>query len=134
QSINYDNSQLFIKMKEGKATPSSYLIKKVKHLFNDVYLVQTSDAMKLQSELKGHQDVMYTEKNYYAGAKELPKTQVVLDIKNDISLGDSVFNDPDISRVWAFNDASEEGISVNKAYANPLNRTQSDIVVAVVDT
>lgn len=135
QAINYDNTQLFIKMKEGKTTPNSHLIKKAKHLFNDIYLVQTFDAMKLQSELKDNQDVLYTEKNYYSGAKEFPKIQEeVFDIKGIFSQTDSVFNDPDISRVWAFNDASKEGISVNKAYANPLNRTQTDIIVAVVDT
>src|SRR5690606_33375112 len=107
---------------------------KAKHLFSDIYLVQTSDAMKLQSELKDNQDVIYTEKNYYSGAKELPKAQEVFEIEGIFSRGDSLFNDPDISKVWAFKDANEEGISVNKAYANPLNRTQTDIIVAVVDT
>ncbi len=44
------------------------------------------------------------------------------------------FNDPYVGRIWAFRDASRNGVSVEKSYLTPLAREKSEIIVAVVDT
>lgn len=135
QEINYDNGQLFVKVKSGKTLEKTNLMKEVKHLFGDIYLVKTQDAMKLQENLKANDSVLYTEKNYYAGKKELPEAKALdASLFNTLTSADSLFNDPEVSKVWAFEDAKDNGISVNKAYRNALNKTQTEIIVAVVDT
>lgn len=133
QLSNYDRSQLFIKMKQGMKVPNHHLIKKTKHLFGDIYVVKTKDADKLALDLKHNKDVIYTERTYYSGKSTLPTEIISTQTESELS-NFSQFNDPLISKVWSFNDASENGVSVNKAYTYPINRAKEDIIVAVVDT
>lgn len=129
---NFDNSKLFIQVKDGMSVPQMELIQNSKHLFGNYYLVETSDATTLANELKNHVDVIGTEKNYYAGRDQLPKGE---SIKAQDFLGDfSAFNDPRVSRIWAFRDDVDNGVSVNKSYLRPLGIKKSPIIVAVVDT
>src|SRR5690606_14560081 len=44
------------------------------------------------------------------------------------------FNDPQAARVWAFNDASRNGVSVTRAYGELPSRASKTTIVAVVDT
>lgn len=127
----FDNSKLFIKLVEGEEMPKNSLIQKSKHLFNNNYLVQTSDAVALQKSLKDSPEVVSTEKNYYAGERELPKKQFN---KNNDFYFFAAFNDPKVGRIWAFNSSESNGVSVNKSYLSPLGVKKSDIIVAVVDT
>ena len=128
----FDNSRLFVKLSENSKMPQSVLIKKVKHLFANNYLVMTSDASKLEKELYTNSSVAFTEKNYLAGKRELPKPTFN---KGDIEIFNfATFNDPLVGRIWSFNDSSSNGVSVEKAYLSPLGTTKEDIIVAVVDT
>lgn len=129
---SFDNSKLFIKLKPGAQLPKSELMGKTKHLFGDNYLVTTTDAVKLEKQLKKLNSITSTQKNYYAGSRELP---AVTHNKNDVQIDFfSAFNDPKVGRVWAFNDAAKNGVSVNKSYLAPLNVEKEQIIVAVVDT
>ncbi len=128
----FDNTRLFVKIKDGKSLPNSSLVKSVKHLFKNNYLVKTSDAVKLADALKKNQDVISTEKNYYAGVKELPQVSTVKG--NDPVQVFEYFNDPKVGRVWSFSDANKNGVSVNKSYLAPLGVDKEEIIVAVVDT
>ncbi len=128
----FDNSKLFVKLKDGKAFPNSTYIKSVKHLFGDNYLVDTTNATKLAEEFAQDLSILKTEKNYYAGKRILPKTEplqksVELDIFN-------AFNDPKVGRVWSFRDAGGNGVSVDKSYLSPLGTEKENMIVAVVDT
>jgi len=128
----FDNSRLFVKLSENSKMPQSVLIKKVKHLFANNYLVMTSDASKLEKELYTNSSVAFTEKNYLAGKRELPKPTFN---KGDVEIFNfATFNDPLVGRIWSFNDSSSNGVSVEKAYLSPLGTTKEDIIVAVVDT
>lgn len=128
----FDNSRLFIKVKPGEMLPKSKLIKSIKHLFGEHYLVQTSDAVALEQELEQNLNVLRTEKNYYAGAQKLPEVEFN---KGNEPLGNfAAFNDPQVGRIWAFDDASNNGVSVNKSYLSPLGTQKDEIIVAVVDT
>lgn len=128
-----DNTQLFIKLKENVTMPQSLLIKKSTYLFNNNYLVKTTNANELARQLKNNADVISTEKNYYAGARILPKVTPIK--QNELPKGDySAFNDPKVNRIWLFEDDNKNGVSVNKTYLSPFQLNKEEIIVAVVDT
>ena len=129
---NFDNTRLFVKLKEGSNLPQHKLIKSAKHLFGQNYLVSTTDAVLLESELKQDLRILRTEKNYFSGTKEFPKIDTSKSMEEIFNFG--AFNDPRVGRVWAFNDANKNGVSVNKSYLSPLGVQKEDIIVAVVDT
>ena len=129
----FDNTKLFIKIKEGSNIPQSNLIKSTKHLFTNNYIVSTSDAVKLQSELSVNPTIISTEKNYFAGKRVLPEVSTVK-FNTEPMLNFAAFNDPRVGRIWSFSDASDKGVSVNKSYLSPLGVNKEEIIVAVVDT
>jgi subtilisin family serine protease len=128
----FDNTRLFVKITDAKALPTSSLIKSTKHLFGNNYIIQTTDAVKLQKLLNNSPEVMSTHKNYFAGKRTLPK--MTAQKKGSDIFNFAAFNDPKAGKVWAFNDASRQGISVNKTYLSPLGIQKEEIIVAVVDT
>ncbi|MFT6633209.1 MAG: subtilisin family serine protease [Bacteriovoracaceae bacterium] len=129
----FDNTKLFIKIKEGSNIPRSKLIKSTKHLFTNNYIVSTTDAVKLQNELSVNPGIISTEKNYFAGKRVLPEVSNVK-FNTEPMLNFAAFNDPRVGRVWSFSDASDKGVSVNKSYLSPLGVNKEEIIVAVVDT
>ena len=128
----FDNTKLFIKVKAGANVPQSQLILSTKHLFGDHYLVETTDAKSLAEDLKSNLNILRTEKNYYAGAQELPKLETAK--SNTALFNFGAFNDPKVGNVWSFNDAAKNGVSVNKSYLSPLGVQKEAVIVAVVDT
>lgn len=127
-----DNTQLFVKLNKNKAMPSSALIKSSKKLFGSLYLVQTSDANALKAQLENSDAIAYTENNTFHGVQEIPSVEP-LSTKAKFSAS-AAFNDPKVSQIWAFNDKSRNGVSVETAYMNPIQRNKSEVIVAVVDT
>lgn len=127
----FDNSKLFVKIKEGTNLPKSNLITGSKHLFNNNYLVTTTSAVDLETVLADSDSVISTEKNYYAGGAPLPKKQFTK--SNEFYLFNA-FNDPKVGRIWSFNNSESNGVSVNKSYLTPLGVQKEVIIVAVVDT
>lgn len=132
QEARFEKTKLFVKIKEGKALPSSKLIKSAKVLFGRNYLVTTEDVLELEKELSKSSQIEATERSYYAGGNKLPQ---VSKRKNDEThFVSDFFNDPYVGKVWAFRDASRNGVSVEKSYLSPIARQKSEIIVAVVDT
>ena len=132
QEARFEHDKLFVKIKQGASLPDIALIQEAKHLFGENYLVKTENANLLAQELKSNPAIVSTEKSYYAGKKKLP---VVSTVKNNEmpDFFDS-FNDPLAGRVWAFRDAQDHGVSVDRAYLSPLNIEKQEIIVAVADT
>ncbi len=127
-----DRHHVFVKIKEGENLPASDLILSSKPLFEQVLLVETSDALSLTRELSGNPSVEYVEENTYHGKAELPK-EVPAGLMME-SFGEQYFNDPQVSRIWSFADDSGNGISVNRAYSTVQAQAREDVIVAVVDT
>lgn len=133
----YHPHHLFIKMKSGEELVSSPLIKSSKKLFDNLYLVKTSSADKLESELKASEQIEYLQKDFYAEKRQMPKHEVLEESQllfkklqsYDFSMS---FNDPDVGRLWAFN--STAGLDVIGAYDALPSHTPREIIVAVVDT
>lgn len=132
QDVRFEKTKLFVKVKKGAQLPSSKLIKNSKHLFGENYLVTTDNAEALAKSLAGNPSIALTEKSYFAGSKKLPAPSKVKTGGFVAPL--DAFNDPKASKVWAFRDAEDNGVSVEKAYLSPLNIQKEEIIVAVVDT
>lgn len=133
---NYDDSRLFIELKDGAEMPKNEFIKNSKHLFNNIYSVNTSNLVKLEEELKGNSDVVRTQKNYKSETKVLPTAnKITKDFSKSFDFDfNSPFNDPKNSKVWAFRSASKHGVSADDYYLTPLSREKVTNIVAVVDT
>ncbi|MBT4790161.1 MAG: S8 family serine peptidase [Halobacteriovoraceae bacterium] len=131
-SPKIDSTRLFIKLKSGANMPESQLILKSKHLFKENYILTTTDAQSLALELAANRDIISTENNYYADAKQLPKEMHTK--ANDPVMNFNAFNDPKAGRVWSFASAAKNGVSVDKSYLSPLGLEKEEIIVAVVDT
>lgn len=133
----YHPNHLFIKMRDGQTLVESPLIKSSKKLFENLYLVKTTNADKLLSQLSKNPTIEYVERDYFAGKKSLPKHEVMdesdLLVKKILNYDfQTAFNDPEVGRLWAFN--STAGLSVFDTYANLPQYEPKEVIVAVVDT
>ena len=129
----FNQKRLLVKMKEGMNLPHLENSKRVRNLFGTLYLVQTDDLKKLQNELKKVNGIEYTEKDYFSGRKSLPSPSK-LEEEDQAIKAKSSFNDPQVSKVWAFKDASKHGVSVEQTYRENPTSQREEIIVAVVDT
>ncbi len=129
-------NHLFIKMKTGQGLVKSPLIKSAKRVLGSIYLVKTTKLEALSEELANNDSVEYAEKDYYGQKRMMPKLEVLEDaavlVKKFTQFDFTSFNDPEASKLWAFNSTS--GMSVNEAYDLLPNTQAQEIIVAVVDT
>ena len=133
QTIRFDQKTLFVKMNPGMEVPELKEIDQVDHLFGDNYVLTTKNVVALENKLLKLDSVARTEKNYFAGTRQLP--QVSFEKSNIKSFESQTFNDPQVGKIWAFKGSESNGISVEKAYTSALpNRAPEKIIVAVVDT
>ena len=131
QASSIDPNQLVIKMKSGKSLPKSIYIKTSRKLFENVYVVKTNNLIALEKTLKNNLEIEYTERNFKAEKRTLPLILKPQQFKLDTQ---SEFNDPRVGRIWSFNDALKNGVSVNSAYKSYGTAGTTPVIVAVVDT
>lgn len=134
-SERFHPNHLFIKMKQGQSLVKSPLIRSAKKVAKNIYLVKTRDALALESSLKSNSKIEYVQKDFYGDKKAMPKLEVLDEVQLQMMkvFNQSFsFNDPDVSKLWAFN--ASAGMDVNSSYSSLPNRTAEDIIVAVVDT
>jgi thermitase len=133
ESPKFDATKLIVKLNSNKGSlPKSKYITRVKNLFGNLYVFETTNLQRLERELNNNPNVEYVQKNFKAQKSEFPKTQTM---KAPLSFSSSrVFNDPKVSSIWSFNDATQNGVSVERSYLAPLARQKSPVIVAVVDT
>lgn len=135
-SERYHPNNLFIKMKDGQKLVKSPLIKNSKEIIDGLYLVKTEDADQLAQLLEKNQGVEYVERDYFAGKKAMPKLEkldpVEMQLKNILNFDFATFNDPEVSKLWAFN--AQAGMDVTGAYNNLPNWAPEEVIVAVADT
>ena len=113
QSIRFEQDTLFVKLKAGEELPASALIKDSKHLFGTVYQITTDHVILLENDLRSNAAVEYTEKSFFAGKQKLALPGNAIPASKAVFAG---FNDPQANKVWAFQDATRNGVSVIKAY------------------
>jgi thermitase len=129
-------NHLFVKMKPGQTLVESSLIKSSKKITDQIFLVKTNNVNALASEVKGLDSVEYIQKDYYSGKSAMPKHEVLepidYEIKKMMNFDFFSFNDPQMSKLWAFSDKG--GMDVAGAYNNLPNHAPAITIVAVVDT
>ena len=129
-------NHLFIKMKEGQSLVKSPLIKSSKRIIGQLFLVKTARPEALAQEIGSNEAIEYTEKDYFGEKIKMPKLEVLdhagILLKRFTEVNFASFNDPDASKLWAFN--STAGMNVSEAYDLLPNTSPKEIIVAVVDT
>lgn len=126
-------NELVVKLKPGQTFPNLKNIKSVQNLFENVYILRTSDLASVEAQLKNHSAVIYTERNYHSERTSLPTPMAGSIIEKKLN-SDSQFNDPQVGKIWSFNDAQKNGVSVNSAYKTYGTSNTTPVIVAVVDT
>jgi len=129
-------NNLFVKMKSGQHLAKSQAMKSVKKIIGGLYLVKTNKLEALKKELSSDSSVEYVQNDFYAEKAAMPKLEVLevstLAMKRFTEFNFVSFNDPDASKLWAFN--STAGMNVSDAY-DIISTSQSEpVIVAVVDT
>lgn len=135
EASSFDPDQLVVKMRPGQKLPTSLLIKSSKNLFENVYIVKTNNLVELEKKLKNNSTIEYIERSFRSEKTKLPTPQKIeLDTTELTPSPYSEFNDPQLSKVWSFKDAAENGVSVNASYKENGKSVDAPIIVAVVDT
>lgn len=103
-------------------------------LFGKTYLFDLAKKNENSFLSKAHAlSVEYIQKSQLGKRDHLPMP--VYSAGQDSSKAvSSVFNDPEVSRVWSFKDLEENGVSVERAYREFQSKDQKEVIVAVVDT
>ena len=128
-------TELVVKVKAGKTLPDFGSQSKVQNLFGNVYVIRNNDVSVLEKQLKNHPSVEYTERNYRAEKSPLPTpVPAPRPPEENKSMNAPQFNDPQVGKIWSFNDASQNGVSVNAAYKIHGTTATETITVNVVDT
>lgn len=126
-------NELVVKMKPGHSLPQLKNSQSVQNLFENVYVIRTHHLDAVEAELKNYSDILYTERNHRSQRKVLPVPVAAAPTEKNLNL-DAPFNDPQVGRIWSFNDAAKYGVSVNSAYKTYGTSNTSPVIVAVVDT
>lgn len=128
-------NELIVKIKDGQTMPKIKNIKNIQNLFGNIYVIRTNELKKVEDTLKNNPAVIYTERNHRSERKSLPMPFKDSAITSDQFKKDSsVFNDPQVAKVWSFKDANQNGVSVNAAYEQFGTSNTTPVIVAVVDT
>lgn len=131
---NYSPTELVVKLKPGKKLPQLTHINGVKNLFGNLYILHTDGSESVYEKLSKDSSVEYVERNFKADKNELPKPQKALPPMDMSLIQAGEFNDPQVGRIWSFQDAAKYGVSVNAAYKQYGTQSTQNIIVAIVDT
>ena len=125
--------RLVVKLKSGMELPKLSSIIRAQHFFGSTYVLYTQNAEALKQQFQDMSNTVYIEDEVHAGKRKLPEVEKLE--TPDFEKGNaSPFNDPKVSKIWSFDDRSDNGISINKTYAENATAPVEQIIVAVVDT
>lgn len=125
---------LVVKVKNKNKFEKEFSSEKYKNLFSNLYILR--DSTLSTDELKKNENVEYVEVEKRSEKRELA-TEVREVSAQEIQSFDknaSNHNDPMIPRVWSYNDASRNGMSVHEARVQFGLNPEATITVAVIDT
>ncbi len=139
-SLNTNPNRIILKMTKGMALPSSikdiHGVKKVKHFFGQNYVLYTNGNESIINIIRSYESVDRADFDTFANREALPTPTNVEKVPRTLekSRGE-LLNDPKLSRLWAFKDSDDNGMSVLKTYKEfGTVKNQEPIIVAVVDT
>lgn len=129
----FNPNRLLVKTQNSELLKELKNQTRIKHLFSQWYVLYTNDLQSLENELGTLKSPVIFERDYRGNKNKLPKPVIVED-KEVIGNKSAQFNDPQVGRVWSFEDARDHGSSVEKAYGANFTSASQEIIVAVVDT
>ncbi len=127
-------TELIVKLKDNTSRPNFGKETFVQNLFGNVYILRSPDLGAIERDLKANHNVEYVQRNQRALKNALPEVIVDNNQTHSKSNQASQFNDPKVNQIWSFDDASQNGISVNSAYKIHGTNATETIIVAVVDS
>lgn len=133
-SIHANSKRIIIKKKKGMSLPLFSGVKKIKHFFGENYVAYTSGDESLIDLYRKHSSVTSAHFDTFADSAPLPTPYDVEEVAPNFNKSRTLLNDPKLSRLWAFDDSDDNGMSVTKTYEALGFATGEPIVVAVVDT
>lgn len=131
------NPEIIVKFKNSEKIVTLPNVQQIQHLFDNTYVLRTNSPTNVESYLKKNYAIAYLEYNQRAEPTKLPTAEKI-SAEDLVSKADqknnTLFNDPQVNKVWAFNDATNHGVSVNAAYRVHAESATTPVIVAVVDT
>lgn len=134
KALTYSQDRLIVKLKNADMSLQAESITSVKHLFMNNYVVYSSDIKNLYNDLKNNINVSEVNYDYHAGKREIEAPVAFEKLAKNLKEIGALFNDPGMSKLWAFKSASNNGMAVEDYYRNLGDTQLEDVVVAVVDT
>ncbi|EQC47741.1 S8 family peptidase [Bacteriovorax sp. Seq25_V] len=132
--LKINNTRLIVKLKNENASLVSDSIRAVMPLFSGYQVIYSDNIEKLKAELESNNLVESVNFDYFAGRSKLEVPEFVEKLTPSFEKATNGFNDPGISRLWAFKSADRAGMNVSDAYEAMGSQTGEEVVVAVVDT
>lgn len=129
--------ELIVKFNKVENLSNIPHVKSIQHLYGTTYVIRSSNSLAVESYLKKNHSLAYLEYNQRAQPTKLPTAEKINsnDLINKVDQKfNNFFNDPQVNKVWAFNDANNHGVSVNAAYRVHAQNATTPVIVAVVDT
>ncbi len=135
QPAPHSPNRLLVKLHEGASIPSVQGVKSWKRLFEQVYMVTTTNLEGAYTKLQNDGNVVYVERDYYGRRDKMDVT--ISDVQGPGVAKENKgqpFNDPYLSKQWALTNSETFGMSVLRAFQSRTSAPKQEIVVAVVDT
>lgn len=126
-------TELVVKVKDGQKLPRVLEAQSTQNLFGNVFILRGKNLLEAEARLKKNSAIEYTERNHRSERNSLPQRQFK-ELPTQSFAGNSEFNDPKVGKIWSFQDAQSNGVSVNSAYKQFGTTNTEEIIVAVVDT
>ena len=127
-------TELVVRLKKNQSAPKLANVKGIKHLFSNIYVYHTDGNQQVFQKLQKHPAVEKVELNFRADKSALPAPSPISAELMPFSPVAGEFNDPQVDRIWSFQDAGKFGVSVNSAYRQYGTQSTQQVIVAVVDT
>jgi len=132
--LKINNTRLIVKLKNENSSLANSSIKSVKTLFGGYQVIYSDNIEKLKSELSHNSLVESVNYDYFAGRSKIEVPESVETLEKNYTKAINGFNDPGVSKLWAFNSAERAGMNISDAYEAMGSQTGEEVIVAVVDT
>lgn len=132
--LNVTSDRLIVKLKNDVSTLSNQNITSYKELFGGYVVVYTKDIEVLKNQLSSNSLVESVDYDTHAGVRKLAEPINPHKLAPSFEKSTKTFNDPGLSRLWAFKDNSSNGMNITNAYEALAGKVGEEVIVAVVDT
>lgn len=132
--LKVSQDRLIVKLKNESVSLANPNITSYKELFGGYVVVYSKNIEVLKEELSQNSLVEVVNYDVHAGQRKLAEPVNPEKLAPNFAKSGKMFNDPGLSRLWAFKSDSDNGMNVSNAYEALGNQVGEEVIVAVVDT